>query len=50
MSVEHQKDGLALKLPPTTDKHGLRYFISIVSFSKLDKNKSNSSLLWLGKQ
>ena len=37
MSLDHQEDDLPLKSPVITDKYGLRFLISIISFSKLDK-------------
>ena len=48
VSLDHQEDDLALISPVITDKYSLRFFISIISFSKLDKNKSNSSLFCYG--
>ena len=48
MLLDHQEDDLALKLPVITDKYGLRFFMSIISFSKLDKNKSKLSFLVKG--
>ena len=44
MSLDHQEGYLALKSPVITDKCGLRFFMSVISFLKLDKNESNSSL------
>ena len=47
MSLGHQEYDLALKSFVITDKYGLRFFLSVISFLKLNKNKSNSSLFWL---
>ena len=47
MSLDHQEGDLELKLPVTTDKDGLRLFMSFKKFSKLDINESNSSVLWM---
>ena len=50
VSLDHQEEDLELKSPVTTDKDGLRLFMSFKKFSKLDINKSNSSVLWLAGQ
>ena len=50
MSLDHQDEDLELKSPVTTDKDDLRLFMSFKKFSKLDRNESNSSVLWLGEQ
>ena len=42
MSLDHHHEDFALKSPAITDKNDLRSFMSFKSFSKLDKNKSNS--------
>ena len=44
MSLHHNEEDLELKSPVITNKDGLRSFISLKRFSKLDKNKSNSLL------
>ena len=38
MSLDHHQEDLALKSPVITDKNGLHLFMSLKSFSKLDKN------------
>ena len=50
MSLDHHEKDLPLKSPVITDKNGLRLFMSLKSLSKLDKNKSNSILFWLGER
>ena len=50
VSLDHQEEDLELKSPVITDKDGLRLFMSFKKFSKLDINKSNSSVLWLAGQ
>ena len=50
MSLDHHEEDLALTSPAITDKNGLRSFMSLKIFSKLDKNKSNLLLFWLGEQ
>ena len=50
MSLDHHEEDLALKSHVITDENGLRSFMSLKSFSKLDKNKSNSILFWLGER
>ena len=37
MSLHHHEEDLALKSPVTTDKDGLCLFMSLKTFSKLDK-------------
>ena len=41
MSLHHHEEDLALKSPVTTDKRGLRLFMALKRFSKLDKNNSD---------
>ena len=48
--LHHHKENFALKSPVTTDKDGLRLFISLKRFSKLDKNNSKWLLFWLGER
>ena len=48
MSLCHHKEDLALKSPVIADKGGLCLLMSLKSFSKLDKNKLNSLLFWVG--
>ena len=50
MFLGHHEEALALKSPVITDKDGLPLLMSLKCFSKLDKNKSNSLLLWLREQ
>ena len=50
MPLGHREEDLALKSPVITHKDGLRLLMSLKSFLKLDKNKSNSLLFWLGAQ
>ena len=50
MSLDHHEEDLSLKSPVITDKNGLRSFMLLKSFPKLDKNKSNSLLFWLGER
>ena len=50
MSLDHQEDYLALKSPVILDQCDLQFFMPIKSFPYLDKNKSNSSLFWLGER
>ena len=50
VSLDHHKEELALKSLKITDKNGLRSFMSLKIFPKLDKNKSNSLLIWLGER
>ena len=40
MSSHHHEEDLAIKSPVTIDKGGLRLFMSLKRFSKLDKNSS----------
>ena len=47
MSLAHHEEDLALKSPAITDKYGLHLLISLIRFTKLDKNESNSLLSWL---
>ena len=47
MSLGHQEVDLALKSFVITGKYGLRFFLSVISFLKLNKSKPNSSLFWL---
>ena len=49
-SLDHQDEDLELKVPITADKGGLPLFMLFKKFAKLDKNESNSSVLWLGEQ
>ena len=49
MSLDHHEEDLALKATVITDKNVLRLFMSLKSFSKSDKNKSNSLLFWQAK-
>ena len=42
VSLGNHEEDLALKSPIITDKNGLRLFMLLKSFSKLDKNKQNS--------
>ena len=48
--LDHQDWNLALKSPVVIDNAGLRLFMSLTSFSRLDKNESNSLLLTLGER
>ena len=41
MSLHHHEEDLALKSPVTTDKDGLRFFMSLKKLSRLDENNSN---------
>ena len=50
MSLDQHKEDLALKTPVITDKNGLRSFLSLKRFLKLDKNKSNSLTSGLGER
>ena len=50
MFLGHHEEDLALKLIVITDKDGLCLLMSLRSFTKLDKNKSNSILLWQGER
>ena len=50
VSLDHQEEDQELKLPVTPDKYGLHLFMSFKKFSKLDRNESNSSILWLGER
>ena len=50
VSSDHQEEDLELKSPATTDKDGLRLFMSFKKISELDRNESNSSVLWLGER
>ena len=50
MSLHHHEEDLALKSPVTTDKRGLRLFMALKRFSKLDKNNSDWLLFWLGER
>ena len=50
MSLGHHMEDLVLKLPVITDEDGLRRLVLLKSFSKLDKNKSDSLLFWLGER
>ena len=50
MLLGHREEDLALKSPVITHKDGLRLLMSLKNFLKLDKNKSNSLLFWLGAQ
>ena len=50
ISSDHQEEHLELKPPVVTDKDGLRLFISFKSIWKLDKDASNSTLVWLGER
>ena len=50
MPLDHQEDYVALKSPVILDQCGLPFFMPIKCFSNLDKNKSNSSLFWLGER
>ena len=47
ISLAHHEEDLALKSPAITDKYGLHLLLSPISFTKLDKNESNSQLSWL---
>ena len=48
MSLHHHEEDLALKSPVNTDKDGLRLFMSLKRFPKLDKKqlKLSSILTW----
>ena len=48
MPLDHHEEDLALKSPVITDENGLRSFMSLKSFSKLDY--SNSILFWLAER
>ena len=48
--LHHPKENLALKSLVTTDKDGLRLFLSLKRFSKLDKNNSKWLLFWIGER
>ena len=50
VSLDHQEEDLELKSPVITDKDGLLLFMSFKNFSKLDRNQSNSYVLWLGER
>ena len=50
MTLGHQENDLTLKSPVVTDEDSLRLLMSLNSFSKLDKNKPNLLLFWLGGQ
>ena len=41
MSLHHPEEDLALKSPVTTDKDGLRLFMSLKRLSNLDKSNTN---------
>ena len=45
VSLDHREEDLELKSPVTTEKDGLRLFMSFKKFSKLDINESNPSVL-----
>ena len=45
ISLDHQDWDLALMSPVIIDNAGLQLFVSLRSFSRLDKNESNSLLL-----
>ena len=47
MSLGHKEKNIALKSSVVTHKNGLQLLMSLKSYSKLDKNKSNSLLFWL---
>ena len=47
MSLGHQEVDLPVKSFVITDNDGLQFFLSVINFLKLDKNKSYSSLFWL---
>ena len=48
MSLDHKEHDLTWKLAVITDKYGLRFFMTIISLPKLDKNEASSSLFWKG--
>ena len=48
MSSGHHDLDLALKSPNVMVKDGWRYLTKLFSFSKFDKNSSNSTVVWLG--
>ena len=48
VSLDHQEEDLELKLLVITDKDGLQLLMPFKNFSKLDRNESKSSVLWLG--
>ena len=50
MSFDYQEDDLTLKWPMIIGKYGLWFFISVKRFLMLDKDKSNTSLVWLGER
>ena len=50
ISLGHQDWDLALKSPEIIDNAGLRLFMSLNSFWRLDKNQSSLLLLWLGER
>ena len=49
VSLDHQEEDLELKLLVITDNDGLRLLMSFKKISKLDRNESKSSVLWLDK-
>ena len=49
MCLHQQEKDLQLNLPVVTEKDGLCLFMSFKKFSKLDRNESNSSVIWLGR-
>ena len=50
MSLGYYEEDLPLKSPVITDKDDLRLLMLLIIFSKLDKNKLNSLLFWLGER
>ena len=50
MPLGYQEEDLALNSPVITDKDSLPLLMSLKSFSKLDKSRSNSVLFWLGER
>ena len=50
MWLHHHEEDFTLKSPVTTDKDGLRLFISLKKLCKLDKNNSDWLLFWLGER
>ena len=49
MCLHQQEKDLQLNSPVVTEKDGLCWFMSFKQFSKLDRNESNSSVIWLGR-